>query len=89
MRVILFTGKGGVGKTTISAATALKSAKLGYRTLTISTDQAHSLSDSFGIHIGSEVKMIADRLWVQEIDIHKKIEENWGEARDFYRSFLL
>ncbi len=89
MRVILFTGKGGVGKTTISAATALKSASLGYKTLTVSTDQAHSLSDSFGINIGSEMKMMGERLWVQEIDIHREIEENWGEARDFYRSFLL
>ena len=53
MRNIVYTGKGGVGKTTIAAATALKAAKMGYKTLVISTDPAHSLGDSFDIVLGS------------------------------------
>lgn len=56
MRIILFTGKGGVGKTTLSAATALLTAKKGYKTLVISTDAAHSLSDSFEIQLSNQPK---------------------------------
>ncbi len=52
MRVILFTGKDGVGKTSVAAATALRSAELGYRTIVLSTDAAHSLSDSFEVSLG-------------------------------------
>jgi len=56
MRLILFTGKGGVGKTTLAAATALLSSKKGYKTLVISTDAAHSLSDSFDIRFPTSPK---------------------------------
>ena len=68
MRVVLFTGKGGVGKTTIAAATAVRSAAAGLRTLVMSTDPAHSLGDSFEVQIGSTPTLIADRLWAQQID---------------------
>ena len=63
MRVILFTGKGGVGKTSVAAATALRSAELGYRTIILSTDVAHSLSDSFEIPLGNEPRLIMPNLW--------------------------
>lgn len=78
MRLILFTGKGGVGKTTTSAATAMFSAELGYRTLVVSTDAAHSLSDSFGMELDSKPIKIRKNLFAQEIDTQKEMEENWG-----------
>ena len=59
MRVLLFTGKGGVGKTSISAATALATARSGLRTLVLSTDPAHSLADSFDLPLGSTPSEIA------------------------------
>lgn len=78
MRLILFTGKGGVGKTTTSAATALLSAESGHRTIVVSTDAAHSLSDSFGVPLDSKPVKINKNLFAQEIDTQKEMEENWG-----------
>ena len=63
MRVILYTGKGGVGKTTVAAASALRSAELGYKTIILSTDSAHSLADSFDLALGSEPQSIIPNLW--------------------------
>ena len=63
MRVILFTGKGGVGKTGVAVTTALRSAELGYRTITLSTDAAHSLSNSFEVSLGNEPRLIIPNLW--------------------------
>jgi len=83
MRVLLYTGKGGVGKTSVSAATALYCAELGYRTLVMSTDPAHSLADSFGQHIGSEPTQLAENLWGLEIDPFREIEENWAIVKDY------
>ena len=62
MRVILYTGKGGVGKTTVAAATAVLCARLGYRTLVISTDAAHSLADSLDVQVGEQPTEIAPNL---------------------------
>jgi arsenite-transporting ATPase len=83
MRIILFTGKGGVGKTTLSAATALHSAKRGYKTLVISTDAAHSLSDSFEVQLGNTPKKIVPNLYGQEINAQEEIEKKWGEIKDY------
>jgi arsenite/tail-anchored protein-transporting ATPase len=83
MRVLLFTGKGGVGKTTIAAATAVRSAAAGLRTLVMSTDPAHSLSDSFEVEIGSMPTRISDRLWAQQIDAQERLEDNWREIQDY------
>ena len=83
MRLILFTGKGGVGKTTLAAATALLSSKKGYKTLVISTDAAHSLSDSFDIQLSNEPKKIAPRLYGQEINALEQIEKNWGDIKSY------
>lgn len=88
MRIILFTGKGGVGKTTIAAATALRCADLGKDTLVISTDAAHSLSDSFNIKIGPEVVPLGKHLWAQEIDVNEEIKKNWGPIQSFINQFL-
>ncbi len=78
MRIILYTGKGGVGKTTVSAATALKAAQAGLKTLVISTDAAHSLADSFDMELGSDPVRIEKGLWGQEIDPLREMEQNWG-----------
>jgi arsenite/tail-anchored protein-transporting ATPase len=84
MRVVLFTGKGGVGKTTVAAATAVRSARAGRRTLIMSTDPAHSLGDSFEIEIGSEPTPITDLLWAQQIDAQDRLEDNWREIQDYF-----
>ena len=82
MRIILVTGKGGVGKTTVSAATALRAADLGYTTLVMSTDPAHSLGDAFDLELGDSPRRIVDRLDGQQIDTQMRLEEAWGDVRD-------
>ncbi len=83
MRILLYTGKGGVGKTSISAATALHCADLGYRTIIVSTDPAHSLGDSFDQRIGPEPVALASKLWGQEIDLLHQMERHWGEVQQY------
>ena len=82
MRIILITGKGGVGKTTVSAATAIKSADLGYSTLVMSTDPAHSLADAFDVPLGDSPTEVVPNLEAQQIDSQQRLEESWGEVRD-------
>lgn len=84
MRIILYTGKGGVGKTSIAAATAVKSAEQGNKTLVVSTDPAHSLGDSFDVKLGSEPVKIKERLWAQEIDAIHEVEEGWGKVQKYF-----
>lgn len=88
MRVILFMGKGGVGKTSVAAASALRSAQLGHRTIILSTDSAHSLSDCFDIELGSEVKPVITNLWGQEPDVLKAVDTHWGTLRDWFSALL-
>ncbi len=83
MRVLLFTGKGGVGKTTVAAATAVRAAAGGLRTLVMSTDPAHSLADSFEVPIGSTPTLLGERLWAQQIDAQERLEANWREIQDY------
>ncbi|MDH3539702.1 MAG: TRC40/GET3/ArsA family transport-energizing ATPase [Acidimicrobiia bacterium] len=83
MRVLLITGKGGVGKTTVAAATGLKAADLGYRTLVMSTDPAHSLADAFDLKLGDEPLPVSDNLVAQQIDSQHRLEQYWGEVRDY------
>ncbi len=78
MRIIVHTGKGGVGKTSISAATALRCAEMGLKTIVISTDTAHSLADSLEAEIGPEPVQIADNLWAQEVDARYSMDKYWG-----------
>jgi len=82
MRVILVTGKGGVGKTTVSAATAIRASDLGYRTLVTSTDPAHSLADAFQAPLGDQPTAINTLLDAQQIDSQQRLEESWGAVRD-------
>jgi arsenite-transporting ATPase len=88
LRIILFTGKGGVGKTSIAAATALRCAEMGYRTKVYSTDAAHSLADSFDKVIGCEETEIRRNLFAQEIDVNEEIKKNWGPIQGFIQQFL-
>jgi arsenite-transporting ATPase len=83
MRVLLVTGKGGVGKTTVSAATALRTADLGHRTLVMSTDPAHSLGDAFGVPLGDEPTEVVPGLEGQQIDAQRRLEAHWGTVRDY------
>lgn len=88
MRIVLYLGKGGVGKTTISAASAVRSAQLGYRTLVVSTDIAHSLADSLDVTLTSEPVEIAPKLYAQEINVLEEIRQHWGEMQDYVGSLL-
>jgi arsenite/tail-anchored protein-transporting ATPase len=90
MRIIIFTGKGGVGKTSVAAATAVKAASLGYRTLIMSTDPAHSLADSFDRDdfLGPEPKLIAPNLYGLEVDIYDDLRTNWENVRVHFAALL-
>jgi arsenite-transporting ATPase len=88
VRIILFTGKGGVGKTTAAAGTATLSARGGQRTLVMSTDAAHSLGDAFGQPLGGEPTEVEPRLWVQQIDAQRRFERSWGEIQHYLMSVL-
>ena len=83
MRVLLVTGKGGVGKTTVAGATAALAAQRGLRTLVLSTDPAHSLADAFATSIGDEPTALASRLVGQQLDARRRFEEVWREVRDY------
>jgi arsenite-transporting ATPase len=81
LRILLFTGKGGVGKTTTAAATALACADRGARTLVLSTDPAHSLADAFDVPLGTQPGLVAPSLWGQQLDATERMEESWGEIQ--------
>lgn len=89
MRVILFSGKGGVGKTTISAATAYRLSTLGYKTIVVSLDPAHSLGDAFDLPEEEKIKAkglpikVSNNLYIQEIDIQEEIDRYWGDVYRF------
>lgn len=83
MRVIVHTGKGGVGKTSISAATALRCAEMGLKTIVISTDTAHSLADSLDTTIGPEPVEIYPNLWAQEVDARYSMDKYWGRVHRY------
>src|SRR5215471_8268458 len=88
MRIILYLGKGGVGKTTISAATAVRSAELGKRTLVVSTDLAHSLADCFSRPLASEPIELAPNLWAQEVNVLDEMRLSWGKVQDKMSALL-
>src|SRR6185437_12016052 len=94
MRILLFSGKGGVGKTSVAAATGVRLAELGHRTLVMSVDPAHSLADSFDLtgelfhgKTGEPVS-VADRLWIQEVNIQREIKVHWDAISSYITSVL-
>jgi arsenite/tail-anchored protein-transporting ATPase len=89
MRIILYLGKGGVGKTTVAAATALRSAELGYKTLVASTDIAHSLADSLDVPLGDKPVEVAEKLWAQEISVVADIYNYWDTLQEFASGLIV
>ncbi len=94
MRIILFAGKGGVGKTSVAAATGIRAAEMGHRTLIMSLDIAHSLSDIFDLekdlldqNKGRAIR-VNKKLWIQELDISEEMEKNWGSIHKYISTLL-
>lgn len=87
-KIILFTGKGGVGKTVIAAATALSCTKRGYRTVIMSADPAHSLGDSMDLDLGPEPVEIMDNLWAQELDVIYNLQKYYGRIQNWLVALL-
>ncbi len=83
MRILLFTGKGGVGKTTVAAATALRCADAGHRTIVLSTDPAHSLADAYDVALGDLAVEVAPNLWGQQLDAQDRMEDSWDDIRRY------
>lgn len=88
MRILLFTGKGGVGKSTLAAATACRTASAGHRTLVLSTDAAHSLADALDVPATSEPTEAAPNLWVQHVDAQERFERSWRDIQGYLLSVL-
>ena len=88
MRVVLFTGKGGVGKTTTASATALGLADRGVKTLLLSTDTAHSLADALGVALSGDPTEVAPALWVVQIDTQGRFEAAWRDVQGFLAGVL-
>ena len=89
MRIIFFAGKGGVGKTSVAAATGIRVAEMGHRTIIMSLDVAHSLADIFDLqrdlldqNRGKPIK-VQKNLFIQELDVQEEIEKNWGEIHRY------
>jgi arsenite-transporting ATPase len=94
LRIIFFAGKGGVGKTSVSAATGIKAAELGHKTVVMSLDVAHSLADIFDLdrnlldmNRGEPIK-INKNLFIQELDIQEEIQRYWGDIHKYLSSIL-
>jgi arsenite/tail-anchored protein-transporting ATPase len=88
MRIILMTGKGGVGKTSVAAATGLRCAEMGHRTLVLSTDPAHSLADSFDMELGHAPRQVRENLWGAELDALVELADNWGAVQRYITQVL-
>jgi arsenite/tail-anchored protein-transporting ATPase len=88
-RIILYTGKGGVGKTSVAACTARRLAATGARTLIISTDPAHSLSESLEVELGCEPTPAGERLWGQQVDAQRELERQWSGVQAWLSGILL
>ena len=88
MRNIIFTGKGGVGKTSVAAATALKAADMGFKTLIMSTDPAHSLGDSLDVELGPSPVKITENLWGQEVSVFGDLNLNWDVVREHFAHLM-
>jgi arsenite/tail-anchored protein-transporting ATPase len=88
MRLILYLGKGGVGKTTLAAATAARAAALGKRALVVSTDLAHSLADALNTDLTADPRQVGDNLWAQEINALDELRAHWGKMQEYVTNVL-
>ncbi len=88
-RTILYTGKGGVGKTSVAAATARRCAAAGLRTVVMSTDPAHSLGDVLETRVGASAEPVADGLWAQQVSAQEELEHNWGAVQEWLGEMLV
>jgi arsenite-transporting ATPase len=88
MRIILYSGKGGVGKTSLSAATAVRAARLGHRTLVVSTDSAHSLADALDQPVGPSPTPVTPGLDALEVDVNEELASHWGVIHQWLTSFM-
>jgi arsenite/tail-anchored protein-transporting ATPase len=88
VRILLYTGKGGVGKTSVSAATAMRLARQGYRTVVLSTDAAHSLGDSLDTPLGPEPREIMPNLWAHEVEVLHEMDEHWTTLQTYMNTLL-
>jgi arsenite-transporting ATPase len=88
MRIVLFTGKGGVGKTTTASATALRSADRGVKTLLLSTDAAHSLADALDVPLTGEPAEITPGLWAVQLDAQRRFEDAWQQVQGYFAELL-
>ncbi len=88
-RTILYTGKGGVGKTSVAAATARRCAAAGLETVVMSTDPAHSLGDALEADLGAAAEPVGDRLWAQQVSAQDELEHNWGAVQEWLGEMLL
>ncbi|MGN0098427.1 MAG: ArsA family ATPase [Candidatus Methanomethylophilaceae archaeon] len=89
MRLIIYTGKGGVGKTSTSAATAYRLSELGYRTILMSTDSAHSIGDSLDMELGNDIVNVRENLDVLEVDVIHEMKYNWTEVQEYISALML
>src|SRR3954467_10702997 len=88
-RTILYTGKGGVGKTSVAAATARRCAAAGLETVVLSTDPAHSLGDALEASLGPGAEQVGDRLWAQQVSAQDELERNWSGVQDWLGELLV
>jgi arsenite/tail-anchored protein-transporting ATPase len=88
-RTILYTGKGGVGKTSVAAATARRCAAAGHRTIVLSTDPAHSLAESLEEAVGSSPTQVGDRLWAQQVEAQDELERHWSGVQAWLGTLLI
>jgi arsenite-transporting ATPase len=88
MRIILYSGKGGVGKTSLSAATAIRAARLAKQTLVMSTDSAHSLADALDRRVGPDPTEILPKLDAVEVDVNKELGSHWGVIQEYLTRFM-
>src|SRR2546426_2437388 len=88
-RTILYTGKGGVGKTSVAACTARRCAAGGLRTLVISTDPAHSLAEALQVSLGPTPIAVADLLWGQEVQAQVEMERHWSGVQEWLGGVLI